>query len=44
MKNAFYTVNKSLNTFLNLMYRVINKKTNQECYLISCFIETSILA
>jgi hypothetical protein len=24
----------------NIMYRVINKKPNQECYLIFCFIET----
>jgi hypothetical protein len=26
------------------LYKVINKKTNQECYLIFCFIETSVLA
>jgi hypothetical protein len=26
------------------MYGVINEKTNQECYLIYCFIETSVLA
>jgi predicted rRNA methylase YqxC with S4 and FtsJ domains len=25
-------------------YKVIDKKTNQECYLIFCFMETSFLA